>query len=162
MHADIETKCFQSWEAFTAWKETEEESSFTHFVQPNGGKTRKSDSLGISHSYHTYLVWSYAFITWQSARAFCMSAVMMENNIETCSHAKQLKREILLRVLGNFSSHIVWQECMSNISLILHHHLLKLHTYQLIPIILLGLKGASIFLYPCLFVKRSGKNFLKE
>ena len=39
MHTGIETK-HPSWEGFMTWKEAEEESSFTYFVQPNGGKPK--------------------------------------------------------------------------------------------------------------------------
>ena len=36
IRAGFETKHFSSWEEFTRWKESEEESTHTYFVQPKG------------------------------------------------------------------------------------------------------------------------------
>ena len=160
MHTGIETKHFPSWEAFMTWKEAEEESSFTYFVQPNGGKTKNSNSSGTYMYLHVH-VYDLVILTSQYARACYMCAVVMENNVRTCSHERQVKREIILGVLGNYSNHIVWQECTSSIFLNLNHQLLKSHTFQLIPIILLELRDAGIFLYLHQFIKKSEKSFLR-
>ena len=41
-----DTKQFPSWEAFMSWKDAEEESTYTCFVQPKGGVSSKSEDLG--------------------------------------------------------------------------------------------------------------------
>ena len=49
-----ETKQFPSWEAFMTWKEAEEESTYTCFVQPKGGVSCKSEDLGAKKSFLYY------------------------------------------------------------------------------------------------------------
>ena len=47
--ADSKTKEFGSWTEFLAWKEAEEEGTFTHFIKPTGAKLSDSGKfLGCS------------------------------------------------------------------------------------------------------------------
>ena len=46
-YTGTETQNFHSWEAFLSWKEAEEESTYTCFVQPKGASMSSSDDSGI-------------------------------------------------------------------------------------------------------------------
>ena len=41
LHVEIQTKEFSSWVDFQAWKEEEEASTYSCFVQPNGKVTEE-------------------------------------------------------------------------------------------------------------------------
>ena len=47
VYTDTETRNFPSWEAFLSWKEAEEESTYTYYVQPKGASMSTTEESGV-------------------------------------------------------------------------------------------------------------------
>ena len=54
VYTETESKEFLSWEAFTGWKEAEEESTHTYFVRPKGECTTSIPGVNREHFVYSF------------------------------------------------------------------------------------------------------------